>query len=137
MSGRQARQRWKRAWDRGGSPRLLGLRGGSLPQSEKKRGVGACSGRLSPSPGFQRGAARGTATTPRLSTGWRVALSRGKDGHPGRLPTVGGLELARVLQKAILESSVGSTLFLGGRALIAMFVSCVPDALVTGPQTVT
>ena len=32
---------------------------------------------------------------------------------------------------------MGSTLFLGGRALIAMFVSCVPDALVTGPQIVT
>ena len=66
-----------------------------------------------------------------------MVLSRGKDGHPGRLPTVGGLELARVLQKAVLEGSVGSKLFLGGRALGAMFVLCVPDALVTGPRTVT
>ena len=30
---------------------------------------------------------------------------------------------------------MGSTLFLRG-ALVAMFVLCVPDALVTGPQTV-
>ena len=55
-------KRWRRARDRRGSPWLLGLCGGSVP--EKKRGVGACPICPSPSPRFQRGTARGAATTP-------------------------------------------------------------------------
>ena len=70
-SGRQARQRWKRERDRGGSPWLLGLCRGSVPQRSQRRkevwghvpavslplrvSRGALQGAPPPRPGFLQG----------------------------------------------------------------------------------
>lgn len=107
----------------GGSPLAAGgLRGGSVPQPEKKEVWGHVPAVPLPLRVSRGGTARGATTTPRLSTqGGEVALSPRGRRPAGSLPSLGGLELARVLQKAILEDSVGVDVTSWGEALVAMF----------------
>lgn len=115
----------------GGSPGCWGYVGVQCRGQRRKKVWGHVPAIPLPFRVSRGGHCRGATTTPGFlhkGGGWR---SLEENGHPGRLHTVGGLELARVLQRPFWRAQWGRRYFLG--ASPGMLALRVPDALVTGP----